>query len=134
LRSNLLAAIIPERRDEVGRRLNKARNFFKHGSEPSAVLEDFSDEQNMIGIAMASDGLARLLGVELIEARIFMAWLSVAEPGLMLAPPPTDFLTAYHLDDFCNQPRVAQKELGRDILRLVTGPGVGWEGSKISGL
>jgi len=44
----------------------KARNFFKHASEPNEVLENFSDELNLVSIFMAAQGLL-LLGVELLE-------------------------------------------------------------------
>ena len=69
VRGDFLAVIVPERRKEVGHALNKARNFFKHvvGYER---LEDFSDDQNLIGIIMAVEGLHRL-DVEMPEARIF---------------------------------------------------------------
>jgi hypothetical protein len=89
MRSSFLAAIIPGRRKEFADTFNKARNFFKHASpsKPNEILEDFSDEQNLIGIIMAADGL-RLMGIEMLEARIFTAWVSVMEPVLMLVPPP----------------------------------------------
>jgi hypothetical protein len=116
MRSSFLEAIIPGRRKEFADSLNKARNFFKHASssKPNEILEDFSDEQNLIGIIMAADGL-RLLGVEMLDARIFTAWVSVMEPELMLVPPPKDLLALFA--DLHNQPRAAQKQSGRDVLR-----------------
>src|SRR5262245_53944010 len=74
LRNDLfLAPVLPEqRRKKMADVLDKARNFFKHASssKPNQVLRDFSDEQNLIGIIMAVDGLG-LLGVEMPETRAF---------------------------------------------------------------
>jgi hypothetical protein len=122
LREHFLAMIIPKRRKEFRDRLNKARNFFKHIiKDPDEILEDFSDEQNLIGILMAADGL-RLLGVEMLEVLVFKVWVSVAEPGLMLAPEEggwvAPLLTAFGLDDIRNEPRAAQKGYGRGLLLL----------------
>jgi hypothetical protein len=111
MRSSFLEAIIPGRRKEFADTFNKTKNFFKHASssKPNEILEDFSDEQNLIGIIMAADGL-RLLGVG-----IFTAWVSVMEPELMLVPPPKELLALFA--DLHNHPRAAQKQIGRDVLR-----------------
>jgi hypothetical protein len=117
MREQFFAMIKPERRKEFVRRLNEARNFFKHAQEPNAVLEDFSDEYNLVGIIMAVYGLG-LLGVEMLETRIFTAWSWVVNPGLMGTPPEKLFPAFSSLSDLRNQPRAAQKEIGRDVLRL----------------
>jgi hypothetical protein len=117
MREQFFAMIRPERRKEFGVALNKPRNFFKHAcpSKPNEVLEDFSDERNLVGICMGANGL-ELLDVEMLEARIFMAWVSLVEPELMLAPPPKELLTLFA--DLHNQPRAAQKQGGRDVLNI----------------
>jgi hypothetical protein len=61
-RCSFSTMIIPEWRKEFVRRFYKARNFFKHAS----VLENFSDELNLVSIFMAAQGLL-LLGVELLK-------------------------------------------------------------------
>ena len=117
VRGDFLAVIVPERRKEVGHALNKARNFFKHvvGYER---LEDFSDDQNLIGIIMAVEGLHRL-DVEMPEARIFSGWVRVVAPNLVAAPPPDDWVATV-FGDIRNQPRTAQKESGRVTLDVIT--------------
>jgi hypothetical protein len=116
MRSGLLARIAPDRRKDVIDALNKAANFFKHASSsrPNQVLKDFSDDRNLLGILMAADGL-RLLSVEMIETRIFGAWVAIVEPHLMLVPPPKEFITAV-FGDIGNQPQAEQKKSGRDTL------------------
>jgi hypothetical protein len=121
LRERFLAEIIPEQRKEFGRRLNKARNFFNHLIKAGDEILAFSDEENLCAILMAAHGLW-LLGVEMLEVRVFMVWVSVAKPGLMRAPEEggwvAPLLTALDLDDIRNEPRAAQKEYGRDLLRF----------------
>jgi hypothetical protein len=116
MRSGLLARIVPDRRKEVIAALNKAANFFKHASssKPNQVLKDFSDDRNLLGILMAADGL-RLLSVEMVETRMFAAWVAIVEPHLMLVSPPKEFITAV-FGDIGNQPRAEQKKSGRDAL------------------
>jgi hypothetical protein len=82
MRQDLLAQIVPERRKEVADALNAAVNFFKHASssKPNQVLRDFSDDRNLFAILFATDGL-RLLEVDLLEAKLFVAWVSVVEPS-----------------------------------------------------
>jgi hypothetical protein len=121
LRNDLfLAPVLPEqRRKEMADALDKARNFFKHASssKPNQVLRDFSDEQNLIGIIMAAEGLG-LLGVEMPETRAFTAWIHVVEPKL--APPheKVKLLAAASFADLHNQPRAVQKETGRALLLI----------------
>lgn len=70
----------------------KARNFFKHAS----VLENFSDELNLVSIFMAAQGLL-LLGVELLEVRMFRRWVMVVEPEMMEVTLPAELLTTFFL-------------------------------------
>jgi hypothetical protein len=110
------STMIPEWRKEFVRRFYKARNFFKHAS----VLENFSDELNLVSIFMAAQGLL-LLGVELLEVRMFRRWVMVVEPEMMEVTLPAELLTTFFLDDLRNQPRAVQKERGRDTLRASGG-------------
>jgi hypothetical protein len=101
---------------------NKARNFFKHASssKPNEVLADFSDDPNFFAILFAAQGL-RLLGIETPETKVFGGWIQVVEPKLVLNPPPQDFVASV-FGDIGNQPRSAQKQVGRDTLSpLLTG-------------
>jgi len=109
VRSDFLGVIIPERRKEIGKRLNKARNFFKHAN--LEVLDDFSDELNVTAIVMAAEGLRRL-EIELSEARIFATWVAVVEPHLVETP----LVVPVDLDGLRDQPRGVQKEFGRQLL------------------
>jgi hypothetical protein len=115
MRRSFLAMIIPEMRKEFGRHLNKARNFFKHASDLNEVLENFSDEQNLVGIIMAVNGLL-LLGVDMQEARSFIAWVRLVEPQFFPDPLPRDFLgtfdPTFDPDYFRNLSRTAQKQSG----------------------
>jgi hypothetical protein len=115
IRNSFLAMIIPEWRRKFGRHLNKARNFFKHASDHDEVLEDFSDEQNLVGIVMAVHGLL-LLGVDMLEARLFTAWVRLVEPELFLDPLPRDLIGTYDAtfdpDYFRNLSRAEQKQSG----------------------
>jgi hypothetical protein len=117
VRSSFLAVIIPERRKEFNRHLNKARNFFKHASDPDEVLEDFSDELNLVGILMAVSGL-RLLGVhDMPEAGFFITWVQLVEPDFFADPVPRDLIRTFDPTfdpDYCrnNLSRATQKQAG----------------------
>jgi hypothetical protein len=119
MRSNMMDMIVPQKRDYVGDALNKAANFFKHASskKPDTTPFEFSDEQNFFAILMAVDGL-RLLGMDLLEAKVFGAWVSVVEPSLLLNPPDPQAV-AKIFGDVASQPRAQQKQDGRDALSYI---------------
>jgi hypothetical protein len=66
---------------------------------------------------MAVDGL-RLLGIDLLEAKVFGAWVSVVEPSLLLNPPDPEAV-AKIFGDVASRPRAQQKQDGRDALSYV---------------
>ncbi len=75
---------------------------------------------HLVSIFMAAQGLL-LLGVELLEVRMFRRWVMVVEPEMMEVTLPAELLTTFFLDDLRNQPRAVQKERGRDALRASGG-------------
>jgi hypothetical protein len=122
MRADMLEMIVPDKRRHVADKLNEAANAFKHASskKPDKTPIEFSDEQNFFAILMAVDGL-RLLGVDLIEAKSFGAWVRLVEPDMMLNPTePAKLATIERLfGDITNQSRAAQKVVARDMLHLV---------------
>lgn len=98
----------------------KARNFFKHASEPNEVLENFSDELNLVSIFMAAQGLL-LLGVELLEVRMFRRRVMVVEPEMVEVYTSCGIAHNLLFDDLRDQPRAVQKERGRDAPRASGG-------------
>jgi hypothetical protein len=119
MRRDVMMRIVPERKKEVADAMNEASNFFKHASssKPHQVLADFSDDRNLFAILFAADGL-RLLGIEMIETKVFCGWLQIVEPKLLLNPPPQDFVAGVFCD-IGNQPRSVQKQVGQDTLSLL---------------
>jgi len=117
MRSTLLTMIIPGHRKEISDHLNKARNFFKHAeaSRPDEILEDFSDELNLIGIMMSIHGLL-LLGVDVREANIFATWSMLVKPEFFLSSYPKELMAAFDPmfdpEYFRSQPRAWQKLIG----------------------
>ena len=112
----MMERIKPELRKTVSDKLNVAANFFKHAatSKPGQVLKDFDDERNLIGLIHATEGL-RLLGVDLPHARVYRAWISVAQPDLLLNPLPREELVKVFGEGW-GQSRAEQKKAGRDAL------------------
>jgi hypothetical protein len=119
MRDDLMARIVPERRKEIADAINEPRNFFKHASssKPNQVLADFSDDRNLLAILFATHGL-KLLDGEMPETQVFSGWIQVVEPKLVLNPPPNEFVISV-FGDIGNQPRSAQKQVGRDALGLL---------------
>jgi hypothetical protein len=115
-RCSFSTMIIPEWRKEFVRRFYKARNFFKHAS----VLENFSDELNLVSIFMAAQGLL-LLGVELLEVRMFRRRVMVVEPEMVEVYTSCGIAHNLLFDDLRDQPRAVQKERGRDAPRASGG-------------
>jgi hypothetical protein len=115
LRALMKQVIAPAHHREVGDALNKARNFFKHGSNPSATLS-FNEDQNLGVIAACIYGLTQL-GVEIQEAKPFLLWLWLVEPYLLDGPPPdTQTVETTFGEDLQNKPRADQKRVGRELL------------------
>ena len=119
-RARTLDMIHEDRRQEVGRLLNKARNFFKHGSQPEEVLKEFDDEWNLYPLWVCCSGLRRLYGFDTPpEVGVFEAWLSIVEPELMSVPATREASAAFG-DSLRGLPRGEQKVVGRDALRAIS--------------
>lgn len=116
-RSDLLArAEAVGRRKEISDALNGPRNFFKHGSDSTNILTDFSDERNLVAIIVAADGL-RLLGELTVETKTFGAWLAVVDPDLLQTAPVDEAIVPV-FGNIRNQSRAEQKKIGRDALSV----------------
>jgi hypothetical protein len=125
-RDESLGLIVPERRDEIGRLLNRGRNFLKHHSQPDSVLEGFGDEWNTLPIWVGCAGLRRLYGADVpLEVGVWEGWLSVVEPDL-LSVPATQEASGALGNTMRHAPRSAQKAWGRDLLVEVSGRADRW--------
>jgi hypothetical protein len=122
MRSDLLNNIVEAKRDEIGRLINEARNFFKHAREgdPDETLSTFSvsdiDDINLSVINFSVIDL-HALGEIIGEVRLFDAWISVVHPELIDLSPPKDY--AKDFGDIADKPLAIQKKAALKVLRRV---------------
>jgi hypothetical protein len=110
----------PDRWKDVADAMNRAGNFFKHASssKPGQLLNNFTDEWNLLLLIFATDGL-RQLGESTPITKLFAAWVSAVEPELMRSPMSDQY--AALLADVALKSQPEQKQLGRDALRMLVG-------------
>lgn len=129
VRQELLDLVRTDKRKEVSRALNAARNFFKHAdTDPDEVLTGFADDRNLYPLLLACLGLRRVLGEKAplpVEVGVYEGWVSIIKPDA-LALPATNAASLQFGEEIRGEPRHVQKELGRDALMAVSGRADRW--------